>query len=228
MDSNPRPKSSEYTILESTTTLDSTSSPDVPTAGQGPPSTVFHIHIDKHYNLTITLAEQPTPLYFVSRCSIFKLEAPTLVHAVDKGGPTVAEITSHSSFSKGKSKIEINFAAVKDRDAYALEIHRDGNALVRRHKIQLSNGRTYTLRGRKSSSILLCNGDLSLVDDTTEQTVADFDAKWLTSMKRFGDVTIFGEHDRVLVEEMLMVVLGLAQKEYRKGMQTMWANGGGY
>lgn len=72
----------------------------------------------------------------------------------------------------------------------------------------LSNGKTYLLTGKHSDNLMICLGNLKVVEDSSESKLAEFKVEWWMSMHKIGDCNVFeqvrgvfGEGDTVCVCE---------------------------
>lgn len=184
------------------------------------------------------MSDTVTTLYYLTRNGVFNTDSTLRVHSFDKSGPLIAEVKNSHGLSKEKSALTYTFPTTTtttntsmhpDDDGELnhneasnrreITLHRAGSLLTRKHKITLSSdNRTYTIKGKTSSTTLCYWGNLHVVDDETQLVVADFESRWLKSFSNVGTILLVGEMEKgeKWREEMLVVILGLAHKEYRK------------
>ncbi|KAL9593293.1 MAG: hypothetical protein Q9219_007616 [cf. Caloplaca sp. 3 TL-2023] len=199
--------------------------------------------------LHITTADEnnhQTTLYTIPRFRALSANSTMRITSPTDEEDLRASITTHSSTNKEDSWIEIRtlprpphipFSSSSNPPAYTqtdnqdrkssgghtIKFHRDGSALKRRHRMTLSNGRSYILRGKHSTNFLMCWGNLKIVEEGQEKkSVAEFKVEWPTSFHKFGTVRFMGDGVGEGVErEMLFAMIGVANKEYVKAMACM-------
>ena len=194
-----------------------------------PSATAYHVFPTQEDDLIVNMSDTVTTLYYISRNDIFSTDGSMRVHAFSQAGPLLAEAKTKHGFCKEKSMITYNFPVPQGNmdpskaEPRELTLKRDASWLTRKHKITMSDGRTYIVKGKTSESSLCYWGNLTVVDEITSTMVADFESRWLKSFSNVGTIVLYGEMDRGerWREEMLIVILGLAHKEYRKAWWLM-------
>ncbi|KAL8717215.1 MAG: hypothetical protein Q9225_005523 [Loekoesia sp. 1 TL-2023] len=173
--------------------------------------------------LAPSTSETKTPAYHIwnSPQASLKITKPDMTPVYTKM-TLYATLVSHSSSSKSESWIEIRMDARHSPSSeYTIKFHRDGGFLKRRHRMTLSNGKTYVLRGKHSTNLMMCWGNLKLVEEGSKTSIADFKVEWPSSFHKFGTVTFKSEVEDTLAREILFAFIGVANKEYAKAMAAM-------
>ncbi|KAI9894794.1 MAG: hypothetical protein M1814_000013 [Vezdaea aestivalis] len=168
------------------------------------------------HNLGITYNNSDTPLFCVSRSWSLSFKNTVTYHQASLDNPPLCTASTNRSFSQPKSNIELAFTPANSTP-YTLKLQRLEGALKRRHEVQLSDGVTYIVRGKRSESLLWYIGDL-VVEDSQGNKVADFESNWWFSFHSAGFIRIFGAHSDTFVQEIAFVITSLCIKEYRKAM----------
>ncbi|KAL8813300.1 MAG: hypothetical protein Q9200_000370 [Gallowayella weberi] len=105
--------------------------------------------------------------------------------------------------------------------SYTIHLKRDSGAMTRRHKMTLSNGKTYLLKGKHSDSLLMCWGNLKIVEEDSKTKIAEFKVEWPMSVHKVGIVTFESQVEETLVKEMLFAFIGVASREYAVAMASL-------
>ena len=184
-------------------------------------ASTYHIWNSPQASLKITTPDM-TPLYTVHRYASLSTESTIRITSPNSEDDLFATISSHSGISKNNSYIEIHMDAIHSPPSgYTFSPTRDGGSLTRKHKMTLSDGKTYVLTGKHSSSILMCWGNLKVVEQGSKTIIAEFKAEWPMSLHKMGTVTFKKEVEKGLAREILFAFVGAANKEYVLAMASM-------
>ncbi len=85
----------------------------------------------------------------------------------------------------------------------------------------LSNGKVYVITGKHSDNLMMCWGNLKVVEESTKSKLADFKVEWWMSTRKIGIVTFLCEVQEQLMKEILFVLVGVASREYSVAMASM-------
>ncbi|KAI4284611.1 MAG: hypothetical protein L6R35_004864, partial [Caloplaca aegaea] len=171
----PLPKATT-TSISSTVSVntDSSAESDATTLCPPPPpyipgsyiqSPTYLLLYTSHGPLKITTLHTNNTLYTVHNYGFLDADSTTRVvtgasSSPEADPPAVATITRNdSNVAKAEDYIDIHMAG---SNASILRLHRDGGGVWtrKRHRVYLSNGKTYQLKGKHTSDFLLCWGDL--------------------------------------------------------------------
>ena len=226
-------KVTEPSVKESINATSSTMVPDsydsdgvtlAPSTVQ-PSTSTYHIWnhswISPQGNMKISGPDM-TPIYKITRIGFLSAESITRITGPENEDDLYATLISHSSSSESDSWIEIRMDARHSPSSeYTIKFHRDGGSLKRKHKMTLSDGKAYVLRGKHSTSLAMCWGNLKIIEEGGEASIAEFKVEWPTSFHKFGTVSFKSEVDDTLARDMLFAFVGVANKEYTKAMAGM-------
>ncbi|KAL8668885.1 MAG: hypothetical protein Q9224_007770 [Gallowayella concinna] len=104
---------------------------------------------------------------------------------------------------------------------YTINLKRDSGTMTRRHKMTLSDGKTYLLKGKHSDSLLMGWGNLKIVEESSKTKIAEFKVEWPMSVHKVGVVTFERQVEERLVKEMLFALVGVASREYAVAMASL-------
>ncbi|KAI4243979.1 MAG: hypothetical protein L6R40_003190 [Gallowayella cf. fulva] len=104
---------------------------------------------------------------------------------------------------------------------HTISLKRDSGAVTRRHRMVLSNGKTYLLKGKHSDSLLMCWGNLKMVEEESKTKIAEFKVEWPMSVHKVGIVTFGCQVEETLVKEILFAAVGVASREYAVAMASL-------
>ncbi|KAL8696395.1 MAG: hypothetical protein Q9201_007679 [Fulgogasparrea decipioides] len=189
-------------------------SPEIPRGAR------YHIWKAENAGAKITKPDM-TPLYSVTGFGSSHTPRMIITNPANEN-EILVNLTSHSSVNKEDSYIEIEMAGVQDASTgHTFKLQRDKGALKRIHKMTLSDGKTYVLKGKHSSSLMWCWGNLKIVEEGNKVRLAEFTVEWPSSFHKIGIVTFETEVEESVAKEMLFAILGVVNKEYIKGMAGM-------
>ncbi|KAL8685912.1 MAG: hypothetical protein Q9218_007470 [Villophora microphyllina] len=184
-----------------------------------PRGTSYHIWKPDQGGVKITTADM-TPLYSVTGFGSYE-QRVIITNPADEN-EILANLYMHSGVSKHDSYIDIVMAGNgATSSGYIIKLQRESGALTRKHKITLSDGRNYILKGKHSTSLMMCWGNLKIVEEGSKDRLAEFTVEWPSSFHKIGTVTFESDVEETVAKEMLFAFLGVANKEYVKAMASL-------
>ncbi|KAL8861873.1 MAG: hypothetical protein Q9178_001742 [Gyalolechia marmorata] len=160
-------------------------------------------------------------------CTVRGFGAPSMRinNASDGHEEVLAHISNRSHNPKCDPDIDIRVAADQvSPSGFIVNLKRDKGTFTRSHRMTLSDGKTYRLTGKHSDCLLMCWGNLKVVDECSKTKVAKFKVEWLMSVHKIGVVTFIREVEETLLREILFAVVGVASREYAVAMASMSAS----
>ncbi|KAL8910691.1 MAG: hypothetical protein Q9171_004026 [Xanthocarpia ochracea] len=154
-------------------------------------------------------------------CTVRGFGAPSMRinNAGDGHEEVLANISSNFDNPKCDPDIDIRVAADQlPPSGFTVNLKRDKGTFTRSHKMTLSDGKTYRLTGKHSDCLLMCWGNLKVVEECNKTKVAEFKVEWLMSVHKIGVVTFIREVEETLLREILFAVVGVASREYAVAM----------
>ncbi|KAI4129519.1 MAG: hypothetical protein LQ341_006561, partial [Variospora aurantia] len=181
---------------------------------QSPPYLLLYT---PHGPLKITTLDTKNILYTVHNYGFLDADSTTRVvtgasSSAEADPPAVATITR-----KAEDYIDIHMA---DSNAPILRLHCDGGGVWtrKRHRVCLSDGKTYQLKGKYTSDFLLCWGDLKVVKEGKKgkkHAAADFKAECvMSSSHKIGVVRFWGEVEEQVMKEVLLAFVGVVRRDF--------------
>ncbi|KAL8918421.1 MAG: hypothetical protein Q9172_005434 [Xanthocarpia lactea] len=150
-------------------------------------------------------------------CTVRGFGAPSMRNnnAGDGHEEVLANISSNFDNLKCDPDIDIGVAADQvSPSGFIVNLKRDKGTFTRSHRMTLSDGKTYRLTGKHSNCLLMCWGNLKVVEEYSKTKVAKFKVEWLMSVHKVGVVTFTREVEETLLREILFAVVGVAGREY--------------
>ncbi|KAL8964243.1 MAG: hypothetical protein Q9197_006982 [Variospora fuerteventurae] len=227
------------TSISSTVSVntDSSSESDATTLCPPPPpytpgpyiqSPTYLLWYTPHGPLKITTLDTNNTLYTVHNYGFLDTDSTTHVvtgasPSPEADPPAVATITRNdSNDAKAEDYIDIHMAG---SNAPILRLHRDGGVWRRkRHRVCLSDGKTYQLKVKHTSDFLLCWENMKVVKEARKgkkHAAADFKAKWvMSSLHKIGVVRFWGEVEEQVMKEVLLAFVGVVRRDFVVAMAS--------
>ncbi|KAL8891439.1 MAG: hypothetical protein Q9192_005743, partial [Flavoplaca navasiana] len=134
----------------------------------------------------------------------------------------LAEVSSNFEIAKSDPDMDILMAADENTPSgFVIDLKREKGTFTRKHRITLSDGKTYVVRGKHSDNLMMCWGNLKVVEKSSKSKLAEFKVEWWMSTRKIGIVTFLCEIQEHLMKEILFVLVGVASREYSVAIASM-------
>ncbi|KAL8888671.1 MAG: hypothetical protein Q9205_003424 [Flavoplaca limonia] len=168
-------------------------------------------------NKTESLAKITTP-DMTSLCTIHgfgTLLPPTskmrIVTATGEDEELLADVTSNFEDAKSDPDMDIRMAGDENTPSgFVINLKRERGTFTRKHRMTLSDGKTYVITGKHSDNLMMCWGNLKVVEESSKSKLAEFKVEWWMSSRKIGIVTFLCEVQEHLMKEILFVLVGVA------------------
>ncbi|KAL8775505.1 MAG: hypothetical protein Q9209_000001 [Squamulea sp. 1 TL-2023] len=146
------------------------------------------------------------------------------INGTDGGDEDIlADISVNREDSKSDPDMDVRVGGGERNSplGFTISLKRDKGTFTRRHKMTLSDEKAYILTGKHSDHLMMCWGNLKVVEESNKARIAEFKVEWPMSLHKIGVVTFTQEIEEKLVKDILYVLVAVASREYAIGMASL-------
>lgn len=134
----------------------------------------------------------------------------------------LAEVSSNFETANSDPDMDIRMAGNENTPSgFVINLKREKGTFTRKHRMTLSDGKTYIVAGRHSDNLMMCWGNSKVVEESSKSKLAEFKVEWWMSTRKIGIVTFICKVQEHLMKEILFVLVGVASREYSIAMVSM-------
>ncbi|KAL8784027.1 MAG: hypothetical protein Q9213_004215 [Squamulea squamosa] len=138
----------------------------------------------------------------------------------------LADISINHEDSKSDPDLDIHVGGGVEQNSssgggFTISLKRDKGTFTRRHRMVLSDGKAYILTGKHSDHLMMCWGNLKVVEESSKAKIAEFKVEWPMSVHKIGVVTFVHEVEEKLVKDVLVAFVAVASREHAIAMASL-------